>query len=90
MRYVNEKTGDWVEFKPGFAKLRMAEVLRIVSTPEELAKWVQASEFDNGSGTRISITDGASLLTGLSFPQWDWLSDQLRTWARDDALRPEA
>lgn len=88
MRYSKGK--DWVEFQPGVAQLPMRKVFTIASVPDEIAKWVKASHFVAADGTAHAITDGNSIMDGLTFGQWDWLTDQFKLWARDDAIDPEA
>lgn len=89
MRYTH-KNGDWVEFKPGVGKLAMAKVLNVSETPSLLAGWIDKCEFTDASGARVSPTDGAGLVSVITFHQWDWLSARLIEWARDDVLDPEA
>ena len=91
MRYRNDKTGDWVEFKPGFGKLSMRKAMTAWSLPEGIAPWISKCEFhDAETGAAVALTDAESIYEGLNFHQWDWLSDRLREWARDDVIDPEA
>lgn len=101
MRYRNEQTGDWVEFKPGLSRESMAKVLAASNTPTLLAAWIAKCEFAKATGAasaesdaperpKVSPHDGAGILENLTFGQWDWLAGRLLEWARDDAIDPEA
>lgn len=97
MRYRNEKTGDWVEFKPGAADLSMREVVTILGGTKaaraEMLTWIDKAHFTNRHGELIDMVETeahADPLMDLKPRQWDWLLQQFGLWTRDELADPEA
>lgn len=89
MRYVNEKTGDWVEIK-GAADLSMRELRQLydagaMDAAIALAKAVVVDWSYTLKGQPVTVGD----IDGLPPRGWDWLRQCIMDATRDEALDPE-
>jgi len=95
MRYVRKgpdgktDTADWVVFKPGVARLTIAQVYNLSNTADKLAKQIEQCHFENDSGKVDALETAEDIFEHLTFEQFDWLGKRLLAFARDEALDPE-